>query len=464
MTFLTRRRLAFTRRRLAFQRRGVALTIVGVVVVAGLVYVSRVASILAAYKAKMLCSEVFVAGRDPRVVERELEVDDLAPLKYISAAVDSGARRVTASVAGIRREAMYREGRGCAVRFGAETAKEIAAHLDEGKIVHGDVASTHESLRAVLDRAFAEPDPARPRRTRAVVIVHDGRIVAERYAEGFTAETPLLGWSMTKTVTNALVGILVKEGRLSIDRPVSIPEWQTDGDPRRPITLDHLLHMSSGLRFDESAWNPVSDVTVMLLGAPEAGLYAAQKSLASTPGSTWQYSSGTTNIISRVIRSVMHNDGEYLSLPRRALFDRLGMTHAVLEADAAGTFVGSSFMYATAREWARLGMLYLQDGVWEGQRILPEGWVRYTRTPAPADPRKRYGAHVWLQVADEYSGDAVLPADAFHAIGHAGQFVTVIPSASLVAVRLGLTRYPEAWDHTAFVRDVLTALAAKEGT
>ena len=274
----------------------------------------------------------------------------------------------------------------------------------------------------------------------------------------FTTDTPLLGWSMAKTVTNALVGILVKDGRLSLERPVAIPEWQTDGDPRRPITLDQLMHMSSGLRFNESAANPVSDVTVMLLHRPDAGRYAADQPLAAAPGTVWQYSSGTSNIVSRVIRTVFDDDRAYLAFPRRALFDRIGMRHAVLEADDGGTFVGSSFMYATARDWARLGQLFVQDGVWDGERILPEGWVSYTRTPAPADPAKHYGAHVWLRVADQYSGDAVLPADAFHAAGHAGQFVTMIPSARLVVVRLGLTRYPDAWDQTAFVRDVLKAI------
>jgi CubicO group peptidase (beta-lactamase class C family) len=159
-------------------------------------------------------------------------------------------------------------------------------------------------------------------------------------------------------------------------------------------------------------------------------------SIAHSPS---QYSSGTTNIISRAIRAVINDDAAYADFPRRALFNRLQMSSAVIETDASGAFIGSSFGYATAREWARLGMIYINDGVWEEERILPEGWVTYTRSPAPADPLKRYGAHVWLKVADEYSGNAVLPVDAFHATGHAGQFVTMIPSARLVVVRLGLT-------------------------
>ena len=358
-------------------KRRVAWFAFGVLVLASVVYLVRAASILAAYKAKMLCSEVFLAGREADVVERELEVDDLAPLRYIAKSVNRGDRRVTARVAGvIRQDATYRDSRGCAVRVESDTAVDSVRHLERRPAASADV-SPDPRLGAVLDRAFAEQNQERPRRTRAVVVVRDGRIVAERYAPGFTKDTPILGWSMTKTMINALVGILVKEGRLAVDRPAPIPEWQDAGDPRRAITLDHLLRMSSGLEFDESPWNPVSDVTVMLLGRPDAGLY-------------------------------------------------------------------------------------VNDGVWEEERILPEGWVTYTRSPAPADPLTRYGAHVWLKVADEYSGNAVLPADAFHATGHAGQFVTMIPSARLVVVRLGLTRYPHAWDQTAFVRDVLDAIGGMQ--
>jgi CubicO group peptidase (beta-lactamase class C family) len=443
-------------------RRRVAWFAVGVLVLAAGVPVVRVGSILAAYKAKMLCSEVFLAGREPDVVERELAVDDLAPLRFITDSVDRSARQVTSRFAGIVvRDAAYHASRGCAVGLGPDTVTGTTEHLT--RFPAADRAtSPDERLRPVIDRAFAEPDPERPRRTRAVVIMHDGRVVAERYARGFGPETPILGWSMTKTMINALVGILVKEGRLAVDRPVPIREWQDASDPRQAITLDHLLRMSSGLEFDESAWNPLSDVTVMLLGRPDAGLYAASKRLATAPGTAWQYSSGTTNIISRAIRTVINDDAAYADFPRRALFDRLQMSKAVIETDRSGSFVGSSFGYATAREWARLGMLYVNDGVWEGERILPEGWVTYTRTPAPADPLERYGAHVWLKVADEYSGDAVLPADAFHAIGHAGQVVTMIPSAKLVVVRLGLTRYPNVWDQTAFVRDVIDAIGGPQ--
>jgi len=434
--------------------RRVAAALAAVLAIAAGFYLVRAAAILAAYKAKMLCSEVFLAGRDPAAVERELEVNDLQALRVVADSIDHRARRVTSSVAGfVVRDAVSAGDRGCTL------APDPATHPGESTPRSGGTlrVALDDRLRAVIDRAFTEPQPGRPRLTRAIVAVRDGLIVGERYAPGFTADTPLLGWSMTKTMMNALVGVLVREGRLQLDRPVPIPEWQDAGDPRRAITLDHLLRMSSGLEFDESAWNPVSDVTVMLLAAPDAGRYAASKRSVAAPGTVWQYSSGTTNIISRAIRIAI-GEAEYARLPRRALFDPLQMSSAVIETDPSGTFVGSSFGYATARDWARLGMLYVNDGVWDGARILPEGWVAYTRTPAPADPLQRYGAHVWLKVAEAYSGDAVLPTDTFHATGHAGQFVTMIPSERLVVVRLGLTRYAGAWDQTGFVRDVINAL------
>jgi CubicO group peptidase (beta-lactamase class C family) len=201
----------------------------------------------------------------------------------------------------------------------------------------------------------------------------------------------------------------------------------------------------------------------MLFETGDASGYAARQPLLAAPGSTWRYSSGTSNILARVIRNVIGNEAEYLEFPKRALFDRLGMTTAVLETDATGTFVASSNMYATARDWARLGLLYLQDGTWDGERILPEGWVAYSRSLAPADRAKRYAAHFWARVPVEYcASDTPLPAGTFHAAGHEAQLVTIVPSRDLVIVRLGRTRYPDAWDHCAFVRDVLDALEDRE--
>jgi hypothetical protein len=431
-----------------------------------------------AYKSKMLCSGTFVSQRDPAAVLGDLHIDDLSILRFIDASVDASARSVTASAFGfVTRRAVYREGLGCALVLDGRTPPP--QHADDTFVVVPQIGaprgaavtelvsaegSSDGALKAVIDRAFAEPDSERPRRTQAVVVVHRGQVVGERYGAGIRPDTPLIGWSMTKSVMNALVGVLVRQGRLTLESPAPIPEWHRADDPRGAITVDDLLRMSSGLRFDEDMANPRADVMRMLLEVGDAAEFATKQALVATPGTRWQYSSGTSNIIARVIRNTLRDDSKYLTFPRHALFDRLGMTRAVLETDAAGTFVGSSYMYATARDWARFGMLYLQEGVWGGERILPEGWVAHARSPAPADPTKRYGAHFWLAVPDEYCGtDMPLPRDAFHAAGHEGQLVTIVPSRDAVIVRLGLTRYRKAWDHCAFVRDVLAALDLPRG-
>jgi len=434
---------------------------------------ARLIAIGTAYKAKMLCSEVFVAGRDLEAVMADLVADDLAALRVIGAAIDEGEKTVTASLYGFAEtEVRYRGDIGCAlssekarpassetdaqVRQGAANYPRLKGSQPVKPAKSGSVDNPR--LAAVLDDAFSEPDPEHPRRTRAVVVVHKSRIVAERYAADIGPDTPLLGWSMTKSVMNALVGILVKADRISLDVPVRVEAWRAPGDPRGRITLEHLLRMSSGLEFNEDMTDPLADVSRMLLSARDMAAFAANKPLEAEPGTRWQYSSGSTNILAGVLRHVL-GDEAYRRFPREALFNRLGMTSAVLEADASGTFVGSSFMYATARDWARFGLLYLQDGTWQGDRILPEGWVKYTRTLTPADTQRAYGAHFWLRVPNEYRGtEDDLPKDAFHAVGQEGQFVTIVPSRDTVIVRFGKTRYPQAWKHDDFVMNVLTAL------
>jgi hypothetical protein len=433
---------------------------VGVVLLAGGPVALAALQVGIAHKARTLCSGVFVSRRDPAAVLNELQSDDLAALRYFPAAVDAIRRSVTASLFGlVVRRAVYREGLGCALVLDGLTPPALADHRQRAAAPRALVQQHDGALDAVLARAFSEPVPERPRRTRAVVVMSRGRIVAERYAQGFGPETPLVGWSMTKSLMNALVGILIQQRRVSLDMPVPVAEWQAKGDARASITFDHLLRMSSGLRFDEGMEGPRSDVLRMLFQEGDAARFAASADLIAPPGTQWHYTSGASTILASAVRQVLHDDADYLAFPRRALFERLGMSSAVLETDARGTFLGSSYMFATARDWATFGQLYLQDGMWNGERVLPEGWVAYTTTPAPADPTKRYGAHVWLQIPVEYAGaDPRLPAAAFHAAGHEAQFVTVVPSREAVIVRLGRTRYPEAWDHAAFVRDVLAAL------
>lgn len=454
-----------------------ALTATVSVAAAAFYYTSRLAAVATAYKAKILCSGVFVSKRDPQsVLDTDLSTDDRAVLGFVNTQVDHNSHRVTADLLGFaKRTAVFREGRGCAVVYGDAkplTTQTTGSSRDQlrqqATLVDGldtekglPLQFNTASLQEALAWAFAEPDSALPRHTRAVVVVYKGHLVAERYADGFTKHTALMGWSMTKGVTNALVGILVKEGKISLRDPVPIAEWQNPNDPRRKISWEQLLRMNSGLKFNEEYSSPLTDVTVMLFGVPDAAAYAIAKPLEAEPGSRWSYSSGTTNIISSAIRRIV-GDSDYPEFPRRALFYPLGMTSAVMETDAAGNFVGSSFMYATARDWARFGLLYVRDGVWSGQRILPEGWAAYSRTPTSNAPDQQYGAHFWLRIPDEFrcsDGGDRLPADTFHAVGYQGQFVTIIPSRELVLVRLGFTRHSCAWDHQEFVRLILGAVA-----
>ena len=430
------------------------------------------------YVAKTVCSAVFISGRRTHAVRSaEIQSNDPGILRLVSVEVDRPGLAVRSHFLGLaEREVVFRGGLGCTLATGVTPRDLFSRGLPPSAGVSpaggspwpsrpatGPAASPGldpSALAAALEEAFAEPGAAPSRRTRAIVVVHDGDVVAERYAPGYGPDSPLPGWSMTKSVVNALVGVLVREGKLALDAPLPVAEWSAHDDPRRAITLRHLLHMSSGLEFTESYGNPLGDVLWMLFGTGDAAGFAARKALSRAPGQRWAYSSGTTNIIARALRgAVGGGEAGYLAFPRRALFEPLGMASAVIEPDASGTFVGSSFMFASARDWARFGLLYLQDGVWDGHRILPEGWVTFTTTPAPSAPGGVYGAHFWLRLPRLYagSGDEDLPRDAYHAIGHEGQLLTIIPSRRLVVVRLGLSVGRSVWDHAAFLRRLLTS-------
>jgi len=447
------------------RKRNVIVLFAIVLVVAlgiGLHYAWSQMQLGTAYKAKILCSSIFVAHRDPpSILNTDLAAEDLSILRHINAEVHYESKQVIADFFGvIKRKAAYRPGLGCYLTYKQEgdlSGVEAPVALTASRIM---LEKYDPRFNAALDWAFSEPDPTHLRRTRAVVILYKGRIVAERYAAGFSKDTLLLGWSMTKGIMNALVGILVKEGRLSLNGQLLAPEWQSLDDPRGKITLSQLLQMSSGLHFDEKYKHSHTDVSRMLFETPDMGAFAARMPLEAEPGTKWHYSSGTTNIISRIIRKAV-GDSDYVLFPRRALFGPLGMESAVIEPDASGAFVGSSFMYATARDWAKFGQLYLQDGVWAGKRILPKGWVRYTTTPALGSPNKEYGAHFWLKIPKEFRSNKerdTLPVKALHAVGYEGQFVSIIPSRDLVIVRLGLTRFSSAWQHDRFVSKVLEAV------
>lgn len=443
-------------------------------------YRIQLAPVGTGYKAKILCSGIFVSRREPDSVLRE-DLSYPPALDMIKTEVNYEDKSVTASTFGlIKKRAIFRQGLGCTLLSGA-SEEEIRSQLADipsplpqnpeslpwptGDLISPDGIPPNVNLRLLqqaLDKVFSEPDPERLRRTRAVVIVYDRQLIAERYAPGFTKNTPLIGWSMTKSVANALVGILVAQGKLSVQKPAPVPEWSKPNDPRGAITLDQLLRMSSGLRFvEEYEENPKSDVDTMLFLKPDMAAFAASMPLEAVPDEKWSYSSGTTNIISRIIRHAIDSQGDYVTWPRRHLFNRIGMRSAILEMDASGTFVGSSNMYATARDWARFGLLYLHDGVWEGERILPEGWVTYTTKPTPKAPKGQYGALFWLNKGNPQNSKnrefPQLPIDLFLAWGYQGQNTVIVPSRKLVVVRLGMTHRGD-WGLESFIVDVLKAI------
>lgn len=454
-----------------------ALLVAGAALSAPSVY--RTAVLGSGVLAQLLCSSTFVSQRDPKaVVAEELSGPGYELLSFFQWHVDRERKRVTASLLGLgRRSALYREGLGCTLAID-ETEAELRAQADalfpalppsnldalwpDGERVDLDATPRDidaAKLEAAVKAAFAEPDPAHPRRTRALVVVHGGRIVAERYAPGFDASMPLLGWSMAKMATNALTGTLVQDGTVELGDNALLPQWRRDEDDlRREVTLDQLLRMTSGLSFNEDYADDSSDIIQMLFVQGDKAGFAASKPLANSPGTHWHYSGGNSNIIALVLRQRFAAEKDYLRLPRDRLFQPLGMRSAVLEPDSAGTLVGSSFMYASARDWARLGLLFLRDGVWHGRRLLPEGWVAYTLTPTRNAPDARYGAHVWLKIFDSPQlGEPPMPDDAYYMRGYDQQIVAIVPSRDLVIVRLGLTRDASAWDHARELAPIVQA-------
>ncbi len=320
-------------------------------------------------------------------------------------------------------------------------------------------------LVPLLDRMF-DPDGDLTR-TFATVVIHKGRLVAERYAdvieqfdapdEPIGAATPLLSWSMAKSVLHSLVGMLIADGQLDPAAHADVPLWHGDDDPRAAITLRHLLEMRDGLDFLEDYVDASrSDVIEMLYGSGtgDVAAFAADRSLAAAPGERWNYSSGTTNIISGMVARMVGAGGPYEEYLQQRLFDAIGMRSARATFDDAGTFIASSFVYATAQDYARFGLLYLRDGVWDGRRLLPEGWVDTARSVQAVDPDNGngYGWQWWVWNDD--------PLGSFWANGYEGQSTFICPGLDLIIVRLGKTEAARGLLLRRWRRDVVRAFQA----
>jgi CubicO group peptidase (beta-lactamase class C family) len=478
--------------------RGIGIVLVLVLLMAAFALWLKPPDILrvgANYAAKIVCSNVFLAARDPQqVLHDDVQAPGIPLLGLMFVSVDRERRVVRAGILGFIGGglAVARPGTGCAVV--PDGNLEFAVHVGSGPAPPDPHAGTAVAApvptapvppasapagadtgtgrgrdagadwpegdtvitAAALNQLLADDTLAGPG-VRAIVVVDHGRIVAERYAAGFAATTPLLGWSMTKSVMAGLVGLLVKEGRLALNQPAG---WSAPDGGREHIRIADLLAMSSGLSFNEG-YGAVSDVTRMLYLQPDMAGYAREQPLVHPAGEFWSYSSGSANILSRIVQDAA--GALAASYPAEKLFKPLGMTSATMETDEDGTLVGSSYMYATARDWARYGLFLSQDGVWQGQAMLPRGYVAMMASPVAASHGEYGHGLVWLwgssAATPGKNPDSAfgIPPDTFWMLGHDGQVIAIIPSRQLILVRLGLTPSFQHYQPQPLVKALLDA-------
>jgi len=412
----------------------------------------------AASYAKIICSAVFVSGRDVEEAQKNSAYFLMAEpdrKKPVTLDVDRQAKRARATVDGITRAAALYGDQGCvihpvgedSVHFTPVPVKTTLPDAATQAWPMGDAPSKEPwpagldraKVQTAVDLAFADPEGL----TAAMVVVHKGQIVGERYMPGITKDTQLESWSMGKSLTATLVGLVVKDGAFGLDDPAPVPDWRRPGDPRGAIRVRDVMQMSSGLSFtgqDDRWMNPETqyhDHFFIYAGAVNAFQYAITSPVEYAPGTVGRYRNSDPMTLGFLVQQAVRKKGEeYLTWPQRALFDRIGIRRQVLETDPWGNFLLSGYDYGTARNWARLGLLYLRDGQWNGQRLLPDGWTRFVSTPAPAWRRKEYGGQFWVNGEGQWN----LPRDAYFMSGAGGQHTFVVPSHDLVVVRMGHQR------------------------
>ena len=403
--------------------------------------------VVSGYNAKILCSCLFVSGLDE---ERAEEIDLGFTLLWIASNdVDYENKVIRTSVLGLHpKMAMYREGLGCTLIHDRETPKGQLPDLGiRDKTDWPDQAFAGEAdLQAVLQKAFDAPGENKFN-TRAVLVLKNGMIAGEAYAEGITPTTPLLGWSMAKSLTATMAGVLAKDGYWDMDSPLPIEEWK--GSPREKIQLRQALNMTTGLEWLEE-YGTVTPATKMLYASNNMGESAASYPLEYEPGEFWEYSSGTTNILSYAMAQAFDTPQEYLEFPYERIFKPIGAETFVLETDASGHFVGSSYGYASARDWAKLGQLFLNEGNMYGEQIIDSSWVEFCRTPIPQSDGI-YGGQFWFPHARGQEG--YRPTD-YAMDGFQGQTVSIHPEDKMVIVRLGVMYEEEDFDFGGWVKEV----------
>ncbi|MBN2665923.1 MAG: serine hydrolase [Bacteroidales bacterium] len=443
---------------------GIAL-LFGLALVGGAIYVNSLMPIITGYAAKNLCSNVFISGRDAKEIE---DIDlNFSFIKFTSNKLDQEEQSVTSRFLWGRSKAIYREG------FGATLVRDASEEELRSEIYPSDTDPDYlpgttawplgdivpDTVDTGIDRAAVTEiarklvyDTAYGGIPFAFVVLHKGIPVAEKYRQGLGKDTRFLSWSMAKSFTNAIVGVLTGMGKMDVSEPAEIEEWKND--ERSRISLNDLLQMQSGLEWNED-YGSRSDVNLMLFDNGDMSRFAATRPMEHAAGTQWKYSSGTANILTSLISNEFDSDTACYAFIHDNLLEKIGITDAVFEVDPSGDLVGSSYLYATARDYARFGLLYINDGIFCGERVLPEGWVDYTRTPASAS-EGQYGALFWLNRSREYPS---APEDMYSCQGHDGQMIFILPSSELVIVVLGFSHRPDnALDFDGLLRDVLKTI------
>ncbi|PCI63458.1 MAG: serine hydrolase [Kordiimonadales bacterium] len=436
---------------------------------------------IAGVSAKLACSGVYVTERTPdEVFRRDLRLFNKEMMEYVTFSFDQEKHTATAIVAGtVSRTALFRPGVGCTVMIDTnsdaliaqakgitETSRAIRGAewpLGDTVTLSRNAAGINwDQLAAAVDGAFEDNTAEQTVDTRAVIVVYNGKIIAEKYADGFNANSRFLSWSAAKSVTSALIGTMVEDGKISLTGPAPVAEWQSKDDPRRAITLHHLLTMTTGLEFTEP-YDPGTDSTDMLFKTADMAALARAKPQDVEPGTEWYYSSGTTNILAGILREQVGGDLKAMhTYAQQRLFGPLGMTSAIFEPDVSGSFVGSSYLYASAQDWARFGLLYLNEGKAGDKQILSKDWVTYSHTATPAAPQGRYGAQFWLNGGHPTRDEGYLlpdaPKDMYLARGFSGQEIGIVPSKKAVVVRLGWSTEGSYFDTNKHFTAILAAI------
>jgi len=418
--------------------------------------------LISGFSAKSMASGHFIDNRSQEMIEKgdnDIEMITLAKNK-----IDENGKFASASVYGLKeRKAIYREGLGATLindDFDVSKPYEVPKRTKLEKNLPFPYGNNEpkDTVFANIDYAKLEKAVANAfdkkgeqnKRTRSVLVIYKDKIVAEKYDTGFDKNSKILGWSMTKSITATLFGVLQKQGKIDINKPAPIAEWAND--ERVKITINDLLHMNSGLEWEED-YTKISDVTQMLFLDTDMSKSQIGKPLVGKTNATWNYSSGTSNLLSGILRKQFKTHQEYLDFWYSDLIDKIGMNSMLVETDMAGNYVGSSYSWATTRDWSKFGLLYLHKGNWNGEQLFDENWSKYVATPTNTSNGK-YGAHFWLNASGKFPD---VPKNMFYCSGYQGQMVAIFPSHDLVIVRMGLKEDPE-FDFNALLSGILGSL------